>query len=79
MVSDDRLREPSTYRELFDLLEKAEYIPSELARELEKMAGFRTVLVHGYDDVDLAIVRDIVENHLSDLLSFVECVRDRLP
>ncbi len=43
------------------------------------MAGFRTVLVHGYDDVDLAIVRDIVENHLSDLLSFVECVRDRLP
>lgn len=50
-----------------------------LARELEKMAGFRTVLVHGYDDVDLAIVRDIVENHLSDLLRFVECVRDRLP
>lgn len=79
VVSDDRLGEPSTYRDLFDLLEKAEYIPSELARELEKMAGFRNVLVHGYDDVDLAIVRDIVENHLSDLLRFVECVRDRLP
>ncbi|TDI39988.1 MAG: DUF86 domain-containing protein [Acidobacteria bacterium] len=79
VISDDRLGEPSTYRELFDLLEKAEYIPSELARELEKMAGFRNVLVHGYDDVDLAIVRDIVENHLSDLLKFVECVRDRLP
>lgn len=79
MVSDDRLGEPSTYRDLFDLLEKAEYIPGELARELEKMAGFRNVLVHGYDDVDLAIVRDIVENHLSDLLRFVECVRNRLP
>jgi len=79
VVSDDRLGEPSTYRDLFDLLEKAEYIPGELARELEKMAGFRNVLVHGYDDVDLAIVRDIVENHLSDLLRFVECVRNRLP
>jgi len=79
VVSDDRLGEPVSYRELFDLLEKADYIPADLARELEKMAGFRNVLVHGYDDVDVAIVRDIVDNRLSDLLRFVDCIRARLP
>jgi len=79
VVSDDRLGEPNTYRELFDLLEKAAYVPADLARELEKMAGFRNILVHGYDDVDLDIVRDIVENRLADLTRFVECIRARLP
>jgi uncharacterized protein YutE (UPF0331/DUF86 family) len=39
------------------------------------MAGFRNVLVHGYDAVDLAIVRDVVEHRLGDLLAFVEAIR----
>lgn len=39
------------------------------------MAGFRNVLVHGYDTVDLAIVRDVLERRLDDLLAFVEAVR----
>ena len=42
------------------------------------MAGLRNVLVHGYDDVDLAVVRDVLGNHLSDLETFVEAVRHRL-
>ena len=43
------------------------------------MAGFRTVLVHGYDSVDLAIVKDIVENRLDDLEEFAKLLRERLP
>ena len=79
IVADERLGEPSTYRELFELLEKAGYVPRELSTELEKMAGFRNILVHGYDSVDLTIVKDIVENRLDDLEQFAELVRERLP
>jgi uncharacterized protein YutE (UPF0331/DUF86 family) len=79
IVSDDRLGEPSSYRELFALLARADYVPRELANELEKMAGFRNVLVHGYEEVDLTIVREIVENRLDDLIRFAECLRSRLP
>ncbi len=79
IVADERLGEPSTYRDLFELLEKAGYVPRELATELEKMAGFRNILVHGYDSVDLTIVKDIVENRLDDLERFAELVRERLP
>lgn len=42
------------------------------------MAGFSNVLVHGYDPVDLAIVRDVLEHHLDDLVSFGEAIRSRM-
>ena len=78
IVSDDRLGEPRTNRELFDLLARAGWIPPVLADALQDMAGFRNVLVHGYDTVDLSIVRDVAEHHLDDLLAFVKTVRGRL-
>ena len=78
IVSDERLGEPRTSREMFVLLERAGWIGSELSKALQNMAGFRNVLVHGYHDVDLAIVLDIVENHLVDLEAFLHLVRARL-
>jgi uncharacterized protein YutE (UPF0331/DUF86 family) len=41
------------------------------------MAGFRNVLVHGYDDVNLDIVRDILDRRLGDLERFVGAIRAR--
>src|SRR2546427_6226140 len=70
IVSDRRLGEPRTNRELFDLLERDGWVAAPLAATLQKMVGFRNVLVHGYDTVDLAIVRDVVEHRLDDLLQF---------
>lgn len=75
IVSDERLGEPETNRELFDLLVRAGKLPAPLAGTLRDMAGFRNVLVHGYQDVDLGILEDVVENHLDDLLAFVAAVR----
>jgi len=77
IVSDQRLGEPRTNREVFDLLERASVLPEDLAATLRRMVGFRNVLVHGYDDVDLAIVRDILDRRLDDLLAFVGTVRAR--
>ncbi len=42
------------------------------------MAGFRNILVHGYQDIDNAILRDVVEHHLGDLHAFAEAVRARV-
>lgn len=78
IVSDESLGEPETNRQLFALLAKAGWIDAEHAGQLSRMAGFRNVLVHGYDDVDLGIVEDIVRNRLDDLLRFVAVVNSRL-
>ena len=78
VVSDERLGEPRTNRDLFMFLARQGLLPAELADRLGRMAGFRNVLVHGYQDVDLAIVRDILVNRLDDLLGFVRTIRIRL-
>jgi uncharacterized protein YutE (UPF0331/DUF86 family) len=78
VVSDDRLGEPRTQRELFDLLERSGWIDASHAQTLRSMAGFRNVLVHGYDDVDLDVVRDILASRLDDLLAFAHAIRSRL-
>ena len=75
IVSDERLGEPRTNRELFGFLERPGILSRDLAEVLEEAAGFRNVLVHGYDDVDVGIVRDVVEHRLDDLLAFVASVR----
>jgi uncharacterized protein YutE (UPF0331/DUF86 family) len=78
IVSDERLGEPETGRDVFRLLGRADYVPAELLGRLEQMAGFRNVVVHLYQEVDLGIVRDVVENHLGDLLEFVAAIRRKL-
>ena len=77
IVADDRLGEPETNRELFDLLAKAGRVPPDLAATLRDMAGFRNVIVHGYQDVDLGVLEDVLRNHLDDLLAFVRAIRAR--
>lgn len=79
ITSDERLGEPRTNRELFDLLVRADWLTESEAAPLRNMVGFRNILVHGYGDIDLSVVRDVLENHLGDLLHFVEIVRSRLP
>jgi uncharacterized protein YutE (UPF0331/DUF86 family) len=77
IVSDERLGEPETNRELFDLLVGAGRLPEALGSSLRDMAGFRNILVHGYQEVDLGIVEDVLAHHLDDLLAFVAAVRRR--
>ncbi len=78
IVSDRRLGEPKTNRELFELLARDGWIPAPLAVELALMAGFRNVLVHGYDDVDLEILRDVMANRVGDLQRYVAALRRKL-
>ncbi len=77
IVSSERLGEPETNRALFQLLSTNDWITPSLAYNLQNMAGFRNILVHGYASVDLGILRDIVDHHLSDLLQFVSIVRSK--
>jgi uncharacterized protein YutE (UPF0331/DUF86 family) len=75
IVSDERLGEPRTNRELFTLLGRSGILSLPLVETLEEMAGFRNVVVHGYQDVNLAVVRDVLEHRLDDLLAFSAALR----
>src|SRR5256712_13922205 len=62
IVSDERLGEPRTNRELFDILQRYGWLPPALTEVMRQMVGFRNIVVHGYQGVDLQIMRHIVEH-----------------
>jgi uncharacterized protein YutE (UPF0331/DUF86 family) len=78
IVSDDRLGEPRTNRELFDLLGRHGWLEPPLVQVLRDMGGFRNVLVHGYAEVDVSVVLDVLDHHLSDFEAFVAAIRQRI-
>ena len=78
IVSDGRLGEPRTNRELFDLLQRHHWLSSALTDTMRQMVGFRNIVVHGYPSVDPEIMRDIVEHRLDDLLAFTAAIKSRL-
>lgn len=78
IASDDRLGEPSTNYALIELLHGARWVDESQRDRLRAMIGFRNVLVHEYVEVNLSIVRDVLEHRLVDLEAFVSAVRARL-
>ena len=61
---------PKDSRESFQLLADHKVIPADLSDKMIKMIGFRNVLVHEYQQLDLNLMVDVIENHLDDLLLF---------
>ncbi len=78
IVSDNRLGEPTSNRRLFELLARHGWISEDRLATLRDVVGFRNILVHGYGDVNLDVVRTIVEEHLDDLLDYVAEIRKKL-
>lgn len=67
-----RLGVPQESREAFSLLYKAGLLPKELTDHMMAMVGFRNIAVHDYQDLNLDIVKQIVEKNLGDFLDFAK-------
>ena len=68
------------YTSAIDRLAELGAIPAEFATRLRPIAGFRNVLVHGYLQVDLAVVEQVLKEKLDDLEVFaghIEAFLDR--
>ncbi len=70
IVSGLRLGLPSEEEDLFERLQEAGIITSDMKETLKKIKGFRNLLVHEYGRVDDEIVYDMVRNKLNDFTDF---------
>jgi uncharacterized protein YutE (UPF0331/DUF86 family) len=61
VVAERHLGVPQSNAEAFALLEKAGIIGAELSKSLRGMAGFRNVAVHQYEELDMNVLRWVVE------------------
>jgi uncharacterized protein YutE (UPF0331/DUF86 family) len=65
---------PKESKESFRLLATSHIIPGDLAKRLEGMVGFRNILVHEYQRMDLQLMIDVIENRLDDLVLFTDYI-----
>lgn len=69
---------PKESKESFALLAVAGIIPSDLAKRLQGMVGFRNILVHEYQRMDIGLMVDVIENRLDDMIVFTNHVLQQL-
>lgn len=74
IVSDNRMRTPTSYADTFRVLAENAVISAELFSVMEKMAKFRNVVVHQYESVDAEIVILVMRKHLGDFSMFKDAI-----
>jgi len=66
IIRQHNLGIPQTTREIFSILAIHKFIPDDLSIRMQKMVGFRNLLVHEYQSLDMEIVKHILQFHLVD-------------
>ena len=69
---------PQEYRDVFVELGRVGVLPQEFAESIADLAGFRNILVHEYLRIDPQRVYDALQNNLSDLKIFGQCIVEYL-
>ncbi|OFZ81206.1 MAG: transcriptional regulator [Bdellovibrionales bacterium RIFOXYD1_FULL_53_11] len=70
IIAEKNLKLPASYKESFEILARENIIPRESAAQMKKMAGFRNIAVHDYEQLDVNILKSILANNLTDLEVF---------
>lgn len=74
VVAERHLGVPQSNAEAFALLEKAGIIGKELSKSLRAMTGFRNVAVHQYEELDMDVLRWVVETGHRDWIKLGEAL-----
>ncbi|SFR03694.1 type VII toxin-antitoxin system HepT family RNase toxin [Desulfoscipio geothermicus] len=70
IISCEKLREPESNKDIFNVLAENNYIPPKSLTQLGKMAQFRNLIVHSYTKIDPEIVYTILKRNIKDLKQF---------
>lgn len=71
IISDNGWVVPDTLAGLFDILKKHKIISEELSGDLKKMVGFRNIIIHEYEIIDLNKVYKILKDDIKDVYAFL--------
>lgn len=65
---------PQNTLNVFQLLEKNKFIDPALSKNLQSMVGFRNIAVHDYTELNLEIIKAIIEKRLEDFRLFCKAI-----
>ncbi len=74
IIAGSEEKPPATMGETFDRLASMGIIDTETATRMRKSVGFRNIAVHGYDEIDFAIVYSIITKQMDDFQKFARFI-----
>ncbi|MBI5122315.1 DUF86 domain-containing protein [Candidatus Roizmanbacteria bacterium] len=78
LISHLNFRYPSTYGEIFEILQEQKIISQEIALKMKKMTGFRNILTHAYGEVNLDIVLTVLQKDSKDFTLFIKEIEGKI-
>ena len=78
IIADEGLERPEDYRSVILILGKNRIISEDFAERFSYTAGFRNILVHMYEDVDIEILHSFLTQKLGDFRIFAKSIADWL-
>ncbi len=71
-------RDVPDYASAVDVLADIGVLPRPFAADFRGMAGFRNIIVHGYLDVDIEVLHQVLNERLNDFVEFEKLVEQFL-
>jgi len=78
IISEEGMGLPSSAGDMFFLLHENGYLSAELAERMVKAVGFRNLLVHEYEKIDLQRLHQAAEKNIDDLMLFLSSIFRKL-
>lgn len=74
IIAEKKLGLPQNSRDAFEILNENGILNDEIVAKLKPMVGFRNIAVHDYKSLNMSIVKEVVEKHLVDFISFANII-----
>lgn len=78
LISHFNFRQPSTYGEIFEILNEEKIISKEISLKMRKMTGFRNILTHAYGEINLDIVLVVLQKDSKDFSLFIKEIEKKV-
>jgi uncharacterized protein YutE (UPF0331/DUF86 family) len=76
IISDEGWGIAGSLGDILYTLRDRNVIEADLTERLVAMIGFRNILIHEYDDINIDIVYDILQNRLKDIDQYLLSIID---
>ena len=67
IISKERMKVPSTYRETIRILREAGILKGNIGRKMEELVGIRNIIVHMYADIKDKIIHENLKEFVKTL------------
>jgi uncharacterized protein YutE (UPF0331/DUF86 family) len=78
IISDEGLGVPGSTNEMFYLLEENGYLDHDITEKMVKAVGFRNLIVHEYEKIELGQVFEIAVKDIKDLNEYLKSIFRKL-